>query len=345
MKLCTSLLTIALSVTLSLGVAAQTRGSYTLYGSGCASSVLSGGVVLPRGYDSQFGLANSRIPLGFRDTHYMQAHDASELPATALIRGFNFRNHQSAITAYSLKLTIKAGYTKNSARALSYIFANNWSEAATTVFTGIYNLKALPPSTDPKFWGVKIPFTAPFIYVRARGNFLWECRQHTASVPSNYLSAAAGTSIQGSRVWAQPAAATQGRTGPGYTLCMQLAGTSGARSIVKLQNTGVPEINKSFSVDFIGAVPSSVAILWLGGRRLNLSLSPVLPGCTLYSSLDVMLGGVATGIKGSGSMNIAIPNNQSLVGLQYYNQWMVVDQAANGLGIVLSNGGAARIGG
>ena len=326
-------------------ISAQASGSYTTYGTGCKGSGVSAGPVLPAGYATKFGGRGNAFPWGWYNQHYMQGHDANELPATVVVRGLAFRNRANFVqNAYTLDITLRVGYTKNAPRSMNRTFAANWSGNPTVGFTGKLNVPSAAASNTPTTWTLRVPFRVPFIYTRPRGNFVWETINTTASRPqTNYFDAATGANLQVSRIYATGSSATAGSVGVGYGICTQVLGTGGGATVT-LGNTGVPRINRTFSVNVGGAVPSSVAILWLGAQKLNTSLNPVLPGCTLYTSLNVLLGGVATGTSGNASMMFTLPNSSSLVGIRYYNQWMVVDKAANGIGVVLSNGGEAQIG-
>lgn len=323
---------------------AQSTGSYTLYGNGCSGSAAAPGPVLPTGFATQYGGRGNAFPWGWYNQHYMQGHDAKELPVTAVIRGLAFRNRQNyAQNAYTLDMTVRVGFTNNGARALSSTFASNWVGTPQVVFTGKLNVPAVARSTSPALFTMRVPFASPFVYSQSRGNFLWETINTTAARPNtNYFDAATGSGLQVSRIFATGSAATVGTLGVGYGVVTQLIGPGGG-AIVQLTNTGVPRINQSFDVHVSGAVANSVALLWLGAQKLNISLSPILPGCSLYTSLDVLLGGVSTG-SGSATSRFTLPNTRSLIGIRFFNQWMVVDRAANNLGIVLSNGGEAVIG-
>ncbi len=341
-----SLLTmLALGTALS-ALRAQTTGSYTLYGNGCAGSgAIPGGVVVPKGYATTAGTSANSYPWGYYNLHYMQSHDAADFPGTTLIRGFNLRNRQNyAQNAYVLNITLSVGYTSSPARTLNTTYASNWLRTPTVVFNGGLNVPSFAAQTTPTVWTVAVPFSVPMIYSPQIGNFLWEVVNTTASAPTpNFFDAVSSSTVGTCRLFGA-ATATTGSIGSGYGVIVQLVGAGSTGAIVSLTNTGVPAINKSFSVNVSGAVTNSVAVLWLGAQKLNLSLGSALPGCTLYSSTDILLGGVATGTTGSGSMNFTLPNVQSYIGIRYYNQFMVLDPNANAVGLVLSNGGEAVIG-
>lgn len=344
-------LALAVLVTLAFSsspVHAQATGTYQLYGAGCAGSgAIPGGTVLPKGYASTPGNSANSYPWGYFNLHYMQAFAAADFPGTTLVRGLEFRNRRNyAQNAYALSVVVRVGYTNSAPRTLNRTFASNWSRTPTVGFSGTLNVPSFASQTDPTVWTLKVPFRVPFIYSPALGNFLWECENSTATRPSsNYFDSISSTAVQTSRLFANGATNPTGSLGTGYGVITRIIGAGSTGAIVKLTNTGVPVINRSFQVHVSGAVANSVAVLWLGAQQLNVSLSPTLPGCTLYTSLDVLLGAVQTGTTGSNTMTFALPNDRRLVGIRYFNQWMVLDSNANSVGVVFSNGGDAKIGG
>ena len=89
----------------------------------------------------------------------------------------------------------------------------------------------------------------------------------------------------------------------------------------------------------------NLAYLWLGATQLNIPLPPSLaPGCSLYSSTDILMGGGLTSSSGAAALGIGLPNDRRLIGVQFANQWWVFDRA-NNLGIVFTNGGLGTVGG
>ena len=48
--------------------------------------------------------------------------------------------------------------------------------------------------------------------------------------------------------------------------------------------------------------------------------------------------------SGNGSLNLSLPNNIYLLGVRFYNQYLVADPPANRLGFAFTNGGAGIIG-
>jgi len=124
-------------------------------------------------------------------------------------------------------------------------------------------------------------------------------------------------------------------------------GCKGTAGIPALGNSGVPTIGRSFLITLGNAKPQTAAAVWLGLAQIAVPLpAQWAPGCMLYASLDVVpLGSAATDASGAASVPFGLPNDPSLRGQQLYNQWFVLDSAANNLQLVFTNGGAGKIGG
>lgn len=115
--------------------------------------------------------------------------------------------------------------------------------------------------------------------------------------------------------------------------------------------TSVPTIGQTYSITLANATPSQPAALGFGLSTTNwlsltlpLSLTPWnAPGCTLYIDLP-FLSSTTTSSAGSAAIPIAVPNNSGLIGQFTLHQWVVLDTAANGLGLVLSDAAKATVG-
>jgi hypothetical protein len=197
-----------------------------------------------------------------------------------------------------------------------------------------------------------IPFTTPYVYIPKAGeNFLVEIINTTTTAVTRYPDAEASVAAEGARVYANPATATSGTVG--YNHCMAICfGTGGPGSAVPiLGNVGRPVINKSFDITLSSAKVSSAAMLILGGSdstwgpfTLPLDLAPAgAPGCKLLASFDIGLP-VVTASDGAGKLTMAVPNDNALVNLVWFNQFAVIDAPANALGLAFTNGGKATVG-
>ena len=82
---------------------------------------------------------------------------------------------------------------------------------------------------------------------------------------------------------------------------------------------------------------------WSGGA-LPYSLSAIGGGtCTLYVSLDVLLG-YQTSAAGSVTASLTVPNDKTLLGAKVHVQFSVNDPTANSFGYVTTNAGTAVLG-
>ena len=126
---------------------------------------------------------------------------------------------------------------------------------------------------------------------------------------------------------------------------------AGGKKITSLGNTGVPKLGNSFSVDLSNAKPSTAAVLTFGASKtkflalnLPLSMAPFgASGCSLNTSIEG-LGTTAVGTQGTANVKILVPNSKTLLGVNFHNQFIVVDPAANSMGLSFSNGGTGVVG-
>lgn len=110
----------------------------------------------------------------------------------------------------------------------------------------------------------------------------------------------------------------------------------------KLTNTGVPTVNKSFSID-LSQASSGLAIGILGFKKVAADLTAVAPGCYLFATPDLL---IPTSVaNGKASITLAIPNNNKLIGAQFYNQFIRLQPRANALNMLFSNAGEGKVGG
>lgn len=124
---------------------------------------------------------------------------------------------------------------------------------------------------------------------------------------------------------------------------------SGSGTTPAIGMTGYPALGQAFSVDLHSAppfVPASLAIgvsnqSWLGlPLPLDLGLVLGFPGCTLWISPDL---NVPSATDGSGTAHVpaVMPTNLSLLGAQFYNQWVVLTPVGT---LAFSDGSASTVG-
>jgi hypothetical protein len=136
----------------------------------------------------------------------------------------------------------------------------------------------------------------------------------------------------------------------GFPWAYRVQCTGGPGAVPSFTNSGVPELNTSFSLSLRDANPNASGFLVIGasdsswgGTSLPMDLTPLgASGCKLLASLDILVG-VTVNSSGALTQNFAVPDNNALVGFEFYNQYAIAD-AANTFGVVMSNGGRGKIG-
>lgn len=118
----------------------------------------------------------------------------------------------------------------------------------------------------------------------------------------------------------------------------------GTGPVPKLSNTGVPFINKSFSIDLSSATANAKALWAVGAAQAALDLTPAgAPGCTLLTN-PLAVFPVVVDTQGNGAVKLTVPNSTGLIGFTFYNQFGLIDSGANALGLIFSNGGVGKVG-
>jgi len=113
-----------------------------------------------------------------------------------------------------------------------------------------------------------------------------------------------------------------------------------------------PRLGETMTVTIRNGPPGSMAALvhgadvaaW-GTFALPVEFDPLgAPGCRLFVRPDLMLS-TSIGANGQGVVPIHIPNLPSVTGEVFYQQFLVLDPAANSLGLTVSGCARARVGG
>jgi len=115
--------------------------------------------------------------------------------------------------------------------------------------------------------------------------------------------------------------------------------------------SGVPNLGSTFTLLLDRAPANSFAILAVGDSNTNYLGNPLpfslaglgAPGCSVQAA-PVSTTFVPTDGVGQASVTLNMPNLALLFGLQFYDQWLVLDAGANALGLLATNGGAGIVG-
>ena len=128
------------------------------------------------------------------------------------------------------------------------------------------------------------------------------------------------------------------------------AGCAGVAGTPRLTATGVPRLGQQFEINVHQLAPVRVGIVLFGvsdriwlGIALPADLGPFgMPGCRLLASAEVMID-VSTGL-GATRVVVHLPTERTLLRVRLFHQCLSLDETANPLGLVTSNGGVSTIG-
>jgi alpha-tubulin suppressor-like RCC1 family protein len=136
-----------------------------------------------------------------------------------------------------------------------------------------------------------------------------------------------------------------GRVGPTSTYVGVAPGCAGSMQAGRLVPRDTPKIGRTFGMTMFD-LPANVAMLAMSFQRLPQPLDLAflgIPGCTWQIPLDAV--GLFAGQNNQARFDLAIPSTQSLVGIRFYNQALVLDPAAgNGFGAVVSDAAEGVVG-
>ena len=337
----------------------QVTATYTPYGAGCSGTGTGLGAnhVLPAANANAFGGSDNSIPFTWSPVRYQQLFAGADLPAALVMAGLSLRQNERGPVAHgvTVDLEIHVGYTTRTPTTMSSSFASNF-DAGAPVTVLPRTLVVFPdqpnPPTNPTDFFFTIPWPATFSWNAATDrHFLVEVLvfgNSNGNQPWGYpLDATGGATA---RLYGSPPTATTGTLERNYGLVLGIRALTHTATPI-LFSTSTPQINDTFRVRVAQARPAAPALLCLGTSRTAWGSIPLpfdlgaigAPGCLLLTSvLDSRP--VTTSAAGEASFSYGLPNDIYMLGLPFYNQWLVADPTVNALGFVLSNGGAGVIG-
>ena len=351
---------LVLAVASLAGVAnAQVTALYSTFGSGCpgTGSGLGANHVVPANMANAYGGSDNSIPFTWSPVRYQQVFLGSDLPTAFTMTGLSLRQDERGPIAHNVTvdLEIRIGFTMRTPQTMSTTFATNFDAGAPVVVLprSLVLFPDIPGGpTSPADFFMTIPWTATFPWAPAAGrNLLVDVTIFGNSYGNNiwgYPFDATGGAT--ARLYGSPANATTGKLETGYGLVMGIREFT-QTAVPVLHTTNTPQINDTFRVRIAQARPSTTALICLGtsntywaGYQLPLDLGFLgAQGCSMLTSvLDAQ--SVSVSATGTGSFVYSLPNNIYLLGLKFYNQFLVLDPGANAFGFAFSNGGAGVIG-
>lgn len=327
-------------------------------------------VVHPNAYASLNSGSNNAWPFGYtnRAGDYQQSYDRSQFPGPIAIAQIAFRYATETVrSGGTVDCKIWLSYTAGAYNALSSTFANNIGASPTVVFDGF---ATVPPfqgdPADPNPFTFFIPFTTPFPYDPALGDLLMtvEMRQAGSSSWGAFERASGAGS---SRVYSN-SGTTGGVSGSVDSLGLvtlfdgpQCAGRFVSRgtgcddstsTALVLRASGCPDRGTVFGLTVeTGASNTAPVFLMMGlsdqnwlGIQLPLDLGLFgARSCSLYVSQEALLGPIGNPGGGAG-LQVTIPSDPLLTRGTSYWQGLILDPAANALGLVTTNQLAVTIG-
>ena len=278
------------------------------------------------------------------DSHTQSIVDVSDISSPAALwnslevrRPVGLGNSNPITTT---NVTIQLNVVPTPGLSATNNFATNLGAGAVTVFTGAVNLPARAnQATWPYAWETPIPFSTPFPYVALPVGSLVIDIYQTGNSATTAWYLEASTPDNG------------GRPGTYYQSNCRFSNGNPANG-VSYSSIILPGSN--WRPTFSNILPNAVGIgvigaygpgqTW-GGIPLPLDLTPFgAPGCGLYCSMEIVVGLAASATGSAQWPNVAIPNDPSLAGSDFYDHSLWVDAPANALGIVTGYGGKWHIG-
>ena len=207
-------------------------------------------------------------------------------------------------------------------------------------------------NTNPAKFGIDFKWDTPWVWKNSPGqNLLIEIRNTSTGGLGYFVDAISGDANV-ARVYSTSGAnALTGSVTRKYGLVMRFDSNSGGKKVPLLSMSAKPIIGRTCDVRLSSARPSTAAALIIGTSRkqwgpitLPWDLSALgAQGCQLLVSLDSIVP-TPVDTSGNAKVSFALPNNPSLRGVTWHNQFLVFDAGMNKLGLVFSNGNTLEVG-
>ncbi len=250
-----------------------------------------------------------------------------------LLRSIGFAPRYSGSLKYKA-IVIKIGH--NTTGALSRTFENNFSTYPITVF----NKADLTWTVTAKKWN-RIPLERPFVY-NGKDNLVIDVTALGSDLNTKPCF------YRGSEPRCFNTRILQNSSFSNYGKGCN--GSNKKEPLIKCLS--LPLIGSTmFDIGLEDAVSNAPAVILIGDSNTNYSGLPLpfdlgflgATGCKLYTSI-LMTEVLGTNRNGSAAMKAAVPNAGSLVGLNLFSQWVIVDPGANSAGFVTTGGLQLKLG-
>jgi hypothetical protein len=335
-------------------------GSFATFGAPCPGEGLAvpPSVVVPDFTVGRFGTAKSALPLASAPGRFLQIVDRASLPPDHTIRALGLRRDETSLGApgWRVDLEVRIGHAANAPSTPSPIFDRNFAEPGDLAplldapALDLPGIAGLPGSADQ--FDLVLPLDRPFVPDGRRDLVIdFRLRGHSrGSAPFGlFLDAELDLRTASVSAIGDPDAAVGIADPVGLVLAL-LDGTT-APAAPRIGVDRDPRLGEALRLVLREARPGAVAALAQGltdapfaGHPLPLGLDPFgAPGCALLVRPDLLFS-AAVGANGQAQIELAIPTDPLWVGTVFFGQFLVLDPAANALGLSATAGAALRIG-
>jgi len=292
--------------------------------------------VVPAGVTHEEGNAQSFFPFVLTGGRVQQITAASEIArASSVLREFAFRPEGTSTVSFPARsyarFILTVGQTSVTPAAMKTTFASNRGTTMTKLFDAAFNAPAQPPvSSAPTPFNIKLKLSAPFVFVAARGNLVWEIEipGSTSRRVAYFVDAQIGTS-------------------GGSTMSFGQGGQLKNKDNYMLKSDEarlVPGKSADLTVTGLGSMYPTLAMIGFSNSNFGPITLPFdltglgAPGNSLYVSMDLVAPMTLSGSGGSYMANVSVPlpGALNLNGLALFGQALFVDKPSNALGLVFS---------
>lgn len=286
-------------------------------------------IYTPAPYAHHEGNNSTGYPIGYQTytkMSYQQIHGG--LPAApAPIKRLTFRPKGTSAShaAYTVNVTLKLGLGGPAPDSATSNYASNLGPNPVAVLTtanvNIPAYTATGAAPGPYIYG--FPFPAPFVY-DGSGTLCWDLRVHSHT----YVGATLSFDLYGTHAGVVLRPGGRGCTASGKSVPALLAGTYSAPNL----SVNCTNLNDNLPTALLVGLSSTQLV---PNVPLPLDLTAAGAPCALRNDLVLVVPGTVTGGTATwqGTLGATAPDNTAL-----FIQVMSLDQQANNLGIVLSNG-------
>ena len=256
-------------------------------------------------------------------------------------------------------IEIKMDYFPGTGNTMTKTFANNISSKAVTVLSATNYVF----HTTKDQWA-HVGLQQPFLYIPTGGHLVVQITVTGAEGSGSSFHTGNGTATVVPRLFAFGSTWVGGKPPPTGSLNsvsglkMEIGfdaasldtfgvGCPGSNTLTpKLTLSGSAAIGKSLTVALTNALPNAgmFFVVGLTATQTPTDMAPFgAPNCSVFTSLDVILGTTANA-SGSLSSQFTVPNNSSLICSKFYLQFFPRDSKVNAFGVSASNYGRILVG-